>query len=94
MSKKEFTSGLDILLRGSGSEKMEDSQNKVINNYEVKEKRATFIVNEEHVHTLKALAYWQRKQIKQIIKESLELYFSQIPVSDMNSAIDAYKKTK
>ena len=38
MSKKEFTSGLYILLRSSSTEKMEDIQNKVIAKYTIKEK--------------------------------------------------------
>ena len=34
--------------------------------------RATFIVREEHLEKVKALAYWDRKEIKQVIDEALE----------------------
>lgn len=36
--------------------------------------RATFIVKEETLEQFKALAYWERKQIKFIAQEALEAY--------------------
>ena len=38
------------------------------------ETRATFIVNEEVLSKLKALAYWERKQIKEVVNEALTEY--------------------
>jgi hypothetical protein len=37
--------------------------------------RATFIMRAEHLEKLKALAYWDRKQIKEVVDEALEAYF-------------------
>jgi len=36
--------------------------------------RATFIVREDYIDKLKAVAYWDRKQIKEVIDEALTAY--------------------
>ena len=33
--------------------------------------RATFIVREDHLEKIKAQAYWERKEIKQVVEEIL-----------------------
>jgi len=37
--------------------------------------RATFILRKDYLEKLKALAYWERKKIKEVIDEALRLYF-------------------
>lgn len=41
------------------------------------EARATFIVNEATHEKIKAIAYWERLQIKEVIDEALSSYVSQ-----------------
>ncbi|MCX7705717.1 MAG: hypothetical protein N2115_05615 [bacterium] len=36
--------------------------------------RATFIVREEHLEKIKALSYWERKDIKNVVDEALSQY--------------------
>jgi len=36
--------------------------------------RATFILRKDYLEELKALAYWERKKIKEVIDEALRLY--------------------
>ena len=36
--------------------------------------RATFILRNDYLDKLKALAYWERKKIKEVIDEALRLY--------------------
>lgn len=36
--------------------------------------RATFIIRDEHLEKVKALAYWDRREIKEIIDEALRVY--------------------
>jgi hypothetical protein len=36
--------------------------------------RATFILRKDYLEDLKALAYWERKKIKEVIDEALRLY--------------------
>ena len=38
--------------------------------------RATFIVQEHQLAQIKALAYWERKQIKEVISEALSAYLA------------------
>lgn len=38
------------------------------------ETRATFIIEELLLNRLKAIAYWERKQIKAVLKEALDLF--------------------
>jgi hypothetical protein len=36
--------------------------------------RATFIVKEETVQKLKAVAYWDRKELKRVVEEAFQVY--------------------
>jgi hypothetical protein len=80
MSKKNFTGGLSSLL-GEQPEKVKRgrpvTQTKEISKSSQEgtkenETRATFIVNEELLEKLKAVAYWERKLIKEVINTALQ----------------------
>ncbi len=45
--------------------------------------RATFIVQEDQLEKIKALAYWERKQIKEIVREALESYLTDKNIEPM-----------
>lgn len=82
MSKKNFTGGLSSLL---GENTKEDKTTKVgrpktqfkeitkssQEGTKENETRATFIVNEELLDKLKAIAYWDRVLIKEVINTAL-----------------------
>jgi len=82
MSKKNFTGGLNSLL-GDQPEKQKVGRPKT-NFKEVtkssqegtkeSETRATFIINEELLDKLKAIAYWDRVLIKEVINSALQEY--------------------
>lgn len=36
--------------------------------------RATFILRKDYLEKLKALAYWERKKIKEVVDDALSLY--------------------
>ena len=80
MSKKDFTGGLGSLL-GEKKEKPKrgrpKTQTKVVKNSsregtKENETRATFIVKEELLEKLKAIAYWDRTMIKEVVGTALE----------------------
>jgi hypothetical protein len=80
MSKKNFTGGLNSLL-GDQPEKPKKgrpvTQTKEITKSSQEgtkenETRATFIVNEELLEKLKAVAYWERRMIKEVIASALD----------------------
>jgi hypothetical protein len=43
--------------------------------------RATFIVKEETVQQLKAVAYWDRKELKRVVEEAFRAYLEQKPIN-------------
>lgn len=80
MSKKNFTGGLNSLLgdqpekpkRGRPATQFKEITKSSQEGTKVNETRATFIVNEELLEKLKALAYWDRVLIKDVINTALE----------------------
>jgi len=86
MTKKNFTGGFNSLLgadkdkppRGrpktSTKEVTKSSQEGTKEN----ETRATFIVNEELLDKLKAIAYWDRLLIKDVVNTALQDYVEKI----------------
>jgi hypothetical protein len=79
MSKKNFKGGFDSLLGDNEKPKRgrPKTQDKEITKSsqegtKVNETRATFIVNEELLDKLKAIAYWERTLIKDEINKALE----------------------
>ena len=93
MAKKEFKSGLDMLFQSTDEVeslivKDELKTNKIIKNDET---RATFIVDNDQLLKLKALSFWQRKQLKQILREIIDLYFESIDKKEFEKALFEYK---
>ena len=70
MGKKDFKGGFDGMF--SNDQTKTNSLNSSKNENQNEETRATFIVNKEQLNTIKALAYWERKQIKDLIFEAFE----------------------
>ena len=75
MTKKNFKTSFDSLLLG-------DENNNIRTKNDEREIRATFIVKTSHIDKLKAISYWERKMIKNIIDEALKNY------------IDSYEQNK
>ncbi len=80
MTKKDFTGGLGSLL-GEQSKKPKRGRPKTTKRKVTKtsqegtkenETRATFIVKEELLDKVKAIAYWERSLIKDVINKALE----------------------
>ena len=80
MSKKNFTGGLNSLL-GDQPEKPKRGRPKTSTREITKssqegtkenETRATFIINEELLDKLKAVAYWDRVLIKDVVNTALQ----------------------
>jgi hypothetical protein len=78
--KKDFKGGLSSLL-GEQPEKLKRgrpvTQEKEITKSSQEgtkenETRATFIINEELLEKLKAIAYWDRLQIKEVVNKALK----------------------
>jgi len=80
MRKKDFRGGLNTLL---GEDKTPELAKREITKTsqigtKPNETRATFIVNEDTLEDLKALAWFERKSIKQVLNEALQGYIKNI----------------
>lgn len=86
MSKKDFKGGLDSLLGetptvGRGRPKGETSPAKEVTKTsqegtKPKETRATFIVNEDQLEKIKAIAYWDRLMVKDVVAKAFEEFLT------------------
>lgn len=54
---------------------------------------ATFRVNSNKLHQLKAIAYWDRKKIQDVLDEALESYLNNLPNSTLSKAVEEYSKS-
>jgi len=79
MSKKNFTGGLNSLLgdndkpkRGRPKTSTREITKSSQEGTKEKETRATFIVNEELLEKLKAIAYWDRVLIKDVVNTAIQ----------------------
>jgi hypothetical protein len=80
MSKKNFTGGLNSLLgdqpekpkRGRPVTQTKEITKSSQEGTKENETRATFIINEELLDKLKAIAYWDRVLIKDVINSALQ----------------------
>jgi hypothetical protein len=97
MAKKEFKTGLDVIFEPS--QKRDDvtinnsSEEKPIVSIE-KEVRATFIIREKQLVAIKAIAYWERKQIKHILNEVIDVFIASYNNNDLINAQNEYKRVK
>lgn len=79
MSKKNFTGGLNSLLgdndkpkRGRPKTSTREITKSSQEGTKENETRATFIINEELLDKLKAIAYWDRVLIKDVVNTALQ----------------------
>ena len=66
MTRKSFKTSFNLLLDEDSSKIKKKPDNKEI--------RATFIIKEDNIKRLKAIAYWEKDKIKNILNEALSKY--------------------
>jgi hypothetical protein len=74
MSKKNFKTGFESLLGDDNTQTTFENRPTQKKFSSPSSRRTTFIASEEHYEALKAIAYWDRKTIKDILHEALESY--------------------
>lgn len=100
MANKNFKSGMDNLL-GGATGKNSSKRGRPKTNFKAitktsqigtreNETRATFIINEEQLEAIKALAHWERVSIKEVLAQSIEEYLV-TKKRDLPKAKDSYK---
>ncbi len=90
MAKKNFTGGIDSLFQASNKkvvkEKTENREQQ-IPSYS----RTTLIVNNNTYEKIKAIAYWERKSIKDLIEEGFNKIISKYSKEQVGDIQNQYK---
>ncbi len=90
MAKKNFTSGIDSLFQASDKkvekEKTENREQKTLSY-----SRTTLIVNSDTYEKIKAIAYWERKSIKDLIEEGFNQIISKYSKEQIIDIQNQYK---
>jgi hypothetical protein len=97
---KNFKGGMDSLL-GETTGKGTPKRGRPKTNFKVvtktsevgtkeNETRATFIVNQEQLKQVKALAHWERVSIKDVLAQALEAHLAS-KKQELSKAMDSYK---
>jgi hypothetical protein len=102
MAKKSFKSGLNALLGDTDTlvEDLEDSiseQKKHIAEEETNvplETKATFVISIDQLEKLRAIAFWDRASIKEILSDALSKYFDGRDEEQIERAIKSFKEKK
>jgi len=81
---KDLRSGLDGILGGQKNIK------EPISKQLTESHRATFVIDKKQHEKLKAIAWWERKQIKEVLKNALELYYTSRSKEELEMILDKY----
>jgi hypothetical protein len=93
MAKKNFKSGMDMLLQGSKDNIQADNKGLEPNNEKSKEKcctKATYYFDTDRLKSIKAIAYFDRRTIGEVLDEALEKYLHDY--EQLEYAISQYAK--
>ena len=52
----------------------------------------TFRINDDNLFAIKAIAFWERKKIQDVLNEALTSYLGAIPANTLKKAKDEFKK--
>ena len=86
MSKKQFTSSFQDIFTPTETHPPKKEVAKVPDQDDDKIQRTTLLLSQKTYKTIKALAYWERKQIKDIIEEAIATYLSKIDANELEKA--------
>ncbi len=81
MSKKNFAKGIDAFFSVEKTKKPDAS---------TLEKKTSFIIEKDVLDKIKALAYWERKTVKNILKECIDQFFTLKDRTYIQEAIENY----
>lgn len=92
MAKKNFTGGLDSLL--GDSNKKETKKEQKVKPKERKDIRATFIIDEEINEKLKAIAFFERENIKVCLDKAVRNFIKSYEKANGSKYIEVYNDKK
>jgi hypothetical protein len=87
MAKKQFTNSFQDIFSPTETKLLKQDVTKASADIDDKIQRTTLLLNRETYKTIKAIAYWERKQIKDIIEEAIAGYLNSIDANELEKAI-------
>lgn len=97
--KKSFSGGINSLLGGTASEQNETSDERKSAGPGRPRKQqpsqttvASFVINHDTLETMRALAYWERKKIKDVLEEAMQELIARKGDALVSTACSEYRK--
>ena len=94
MAKKQFTNSLQDIFSPTETPLLKEVLLKTQEHNEDKIQRTTLLLSRQTYKTIKAIAYWQRKQIKDIIEEAITGYLNSLDAEELEKAIAQFESTQ
>jgi len=87
MAKKQFTNSFQDIFAPTETQLLKEDVANAPENNNDKIQRTTLMLSRKTYKTIKAIAYWERKQIKDIIEEAIAGYLNSLDANELEKAI-------
>jgi hypothetical protein len=87
MAKKQFTNSFQDIFSPTETQLLKEDVAKAPEDNNDKIQRTTLMLSRKTYKIIKAIAYWERKQIKDIIEEAIAGYLNSIDANELEKAI-------
>jgi hypothetical protein len=91
MAKKKFTNSFQDIFSPTETHLLKEEFIKTPEDNNDKIQRTTLMLSRKTYKTIKAIAYWERKQIKDIIEEAIAGYLNSINANELEKAIAQFE---
>ena len=91
MAKKQFTNSFQDIFSPTETHLLKEEFIKTPEDNNDKIQRTTLMLSRKTYKTIKAIAYWERKQIKDIIEEAIANYLNSIDAKELEKAIAQFE---
>ena len=87
MAKKQFTNSFQDIFSPTETHLLKEEFIKTPEDNDDKVQRTTLLLSRQTYKTIKVIAYWQRKQIKEVIEEAITGYLNTLDSNELEKAI-------
>lgn len=97
MSKKKFSEGINAILGEKETLRASSGEKKIQTlkgSNQSAEKRATFIIDKDLLEKLKAVAFWERENIKKILNDAISEYIERKGKMFIEEALMKFREKK
>lgn len=91
MAKKQFTTSFQDIFSPTEVSTKNINETKFHDSTADDIQRTTILLSGKTYHIIKAIAFWERKQIKDIIDEAIKLRIAVVDSEELKKAIDSFE---